>query len=374
MIYVYSQLQSGIGWLRRYRGAKPNFACILGFTATGLIGGISAAGATPKDREYTAIADAEFLARGIQANYEHPLPILTAGVSPTFITRTVVEALKIPTYIFNAGLSHQPTVDTIDLKGNPANCLSSGKAMNLATVKHLFQQGLEWGKKLSNSSSYLIIGECVVGGTTTALAVLTGLGIEARGLVNSSHPQCNHAQKWSIVKTGLFNANLIDLSNDRSCNPFQVVAAVGDPMQIVAAGMAISASHHGGVMLAGGTQMLAVYALIEAIAQHHNISVQLSQIVVGTTRWVAEDRTGDTVGLAKTIGGVPLLGTGLNFATSSYPSFRSYSRGYVKEGVGAGGCAIATHLMQNWTSTQLLKAIETLFARYSCLRVNSVSQ
>ena len=85
------------------------------------------------------------------------------------------------------------------------------------------------------------------------------------------------------------------------------------------------------------------------------------------------DTTGNTVGLAKTIGGVPLLGTGLNFATSRYPSFRAYNRGYVKEGVGAGGCAIATHLMQNWTSTELLSAIETLFARYCHLRMNSIS-
>ena len=372
MIYVYSQLQSGMSWLRQYKGAKPNFACILGFTATGLIPGISAAGATPKAREYTAIADAEFLARGIQANYQHPLPILTAGVSPTFITRSVIEAFDIPIYIFNAGLPHQPTVETIDLEGEPADCLSSGRALDLATVEHLFQLGLEWGKKLSNSSSYLIIGECVVGGTTTALAVLTGLGIKARGLVNSSHPQCNHAQKWSIVKIGLAKANWICLSNNQSNNPFKVVAAVGDPMQIVAAGMAMSASHRGGVMLAGGTQMLAVYALIEAIADYHNISVQLSQIVVGTTRWVAEDNTGNTVGLAKIIGGVPLLGTGLNFSTSRYPSFRAYSSGYVKEGVGAGGCAIATHLMQNWTSTQLLDTIENLFARYRCLRMNSI--
>ncbi len=368
MINIYTQLQSGIRWLRQYNGAKPSFACVLGFTATGLIPDISAAGATSNDREYTALADAEFLARGIQTDYRHPLPVLDAGASPTFITRAVVEALELPTHIFNAGLLHQPTVDTIDLGGTPANCLSSGKAMDLATVKHLFEQGWKWGEKLSSSSDYLIIGECVVGGTTTALAVLTGLGIEARGMVNSSHPQCNHIQKWSIVRTGLARANLPHQSN----NPFKVVAAVGDPMQIVVAGMAMSASLSGGVMLAGGTQMLAIYALIEAILRHYEISVQLSQIVVGTTRWVAEDKTGNTVGLAKSIGGVPLFGSGLNFATSCYPSFRAYNRGYVKEGVGAGGCAIATHLMQNWTSTRLLTAVETLYARYRHLGMNSV--
>ncbi len=68
MIFLYTQLQQGQNWLRRYQGKKSSFACILGFTATGLIRGISAAGATPQDREYTAIADAEFLLTGVQTH------------------------------------------------------------------------------------------------------------------------------------------------------------------------------------------------------------------------------------------------------------------------------------------------------------------
>ena len=371
MIYVYSQLQSGFRWLRQYSGTNPSFACILGFTATGLIPGISAAGATPQDREYTAIADAEFLAQGVQLNYQHPLPMLSAGVSPTFISRAVVEALEIPTYIFNAGLPHQPTVNAIDLGGIPAACVSTGRAMSLEMVQHLFEQGQKWGEKLAHTADYLIIGECVVGGTTTALALLMALGIEARGMVNSSHPSCNHTQKWSVVQTGLLQASLVNSLPD---DPLKLVAAIGDPMQIVAAGMAITVSRTKGVMLAGGTQMLAVYALIEAIVNYHQISVQLPQIVVGTTNWVAEDTTGNTVGLAKRIGGVSLLATGLNFSTSRYANFRAYSQGYVKEGVGAGGCAIAAHLKQNLTSTRLLTVIETLFARYRHLRMNSIGQ
>ncbi|MEO1671512.1 MAG: nicotinate mononucleotide-dependent phosphoribosyltransferase CobT [Cyanobacteria bacterium J06631_2] len=367
MIYVYSELQSGFRWLRRYHAASASFACVLGFTETGLIPGISAAGATPEARQYTAIADAEFLARGVQPNYAHPLPILDAGISPTFISRAVIEALDIPTYIFNAGLPHPPTVDTIDLSGVVAKCLSSGAAMPLEKVKHLFHQGLAWGEKLAQTADYLIIGECVVGGTTTALALLTALGIEAQGMVNSSHPQCNHSQKWSVVESGLSK-----LISSQSADPWELVAAVGDPMQITVAGMAIAASRHGGVMLAGGTQMLAVYALIKAIARYHHLTVELSQIVVGTTRWVAEDNTGNTVGLAKLVGGVPLLATGLSFAISRYPSLRAYTQGYVKEGVGAGGCAIASHLKQNWTSTQLLTVIEGTFARYRRLRVNTI--
>ena len=371
MIFLYTHLQQGRDWLSRYQGKSCSFACILGFTATGLIPGISAAGATPKDREYTAIADAEFLLAGAQSQPKYPLPYLHTGVSPVFISRAVIESLALPSYIFNAGLLHQPSVETIDLGGTMANCLSSGQAMAMKTVQDLFHQGWQWGAQLAATRDYLIIGECVVGGTTTALALLMGLGIEAAGMVNSSHPQCNHAQKLSLVQEGLNKAKFI--KTEQGIDPFSVVAAVGDPMQIAAAGMAMAASLRGGVMLAGGTQMLAVYALIKAIANYYALEVKWNQIVVGTTRWVAEDTTGNTIKLAKLIEGVPLLATGLHFDTAKYPGFRAYERGYVKEGVGAGGCAISAHLARGWTPIQLLTIIENLFIKYRNLRRDSVS-
>lgn len=393
MIRIYTQIPQGHQWLQQYQGRRPILACILGFTATALIPGISAAGATSEDRRYTAIADAEFLVNGVTPQPQYPLPPLTAGASPVLISRAVVEALELPVYLFNAGLPQPPAVPAIDLGGVPAKCLSSGDALPLGTVKHLFEQGLKWGQKLADvtDGGYLILSECVVGGTTTALSILTGLGIRADGKVNSSHPTCNHAQKWQIVHQGLQRARL-------ESDPFQLVAAVGDPMQIAAAGMVIAASRSCGVLLAGGTQMLAVYALAQALSQQptSNLAVpspisetlmgeeetgkegflpssnppiapliwQPERIVVGTTRWVAEDPTGDTVGLAQDIGGVPLLATQLSFATSRYPQLQAYEQGYVKEGVGAGGCAIATHLYQGWNTVQLLQAIEALVERY----------
>jgi uncharacterized protein (TIGR00303 family) len=361
MIRIYTQLKQGQNWLQRYRGRSSGFACVLGFTATGLIPGISAAGVTPEDRKYTAIADAEFLVNGVKPNPKYPLPPLTEGASPVLISRTVVEACQIPLYLFNAGLPVAPSVPCIDLGGIPANCLTSGKALPLDAVVHLFEQGCLWGKKLAEEVDYLIVGECVVGGTTTALAVLTGLGIEAIGKVNSSHPSCNHEQKWSLVKTGLEEAGWFPIPD--AVNPLALVAAVGDPMQIVASGMAIAATRKIGVMLAGGTQMLAVYALSRALVNFLQIKADLNKLVVGTTRWVAEDPTGDTVGLARTIDGVPLLATDLSFATSRYSQLRAYERGFVKEGVGAGGCAIAAHLDRGWTSIQLLGAIERLASK-----------
>ncbi|MEM8779617.1 MAG: nicotinate mononucleotide-dependent phosphoribosyltransferase CobT, partial [Cyanobacteria bacterium P01_G01_bin.49] len=334
--------------------------CVLGFTETGLIPGISAAGTTPEARKYTAIADAEFLVNGICSHYQYPLPFLTQGVSPAFISRAVIESVNIPLYLFNAGLPYPPPVPYLDLEGISAKCLTTGKALPLEIVYHLFQQGLNWGEKLENSSlkQYLILSECVVGGTTTALAILTGLGINATGKVNSSFPNCNHHHKELIVKQGL---NKIT----QPINPFKLVAAVGDPMQIVVAGMAISASQKTGILLAGGTQMLAIYSLIKAISKYSQNAANLDNIIVGTTRWVAEDPTGDTVSLAESIGDVPLIATQLSFAQSSYSQLQVYEQGYVKEGVGAGGTAIAAHLSYNWTTEQLLTAIETLLKEFS---------
>ncbi|HEY9693488.1 MAG TPA: TIGR00303 family protein [Oculatellaceae cyanobacterium] len=374
LIKIYTEIAQGKQWVQKYRGKLPVFACILGFTETGLIPGISAAGSTPDARRYTAIADAEFLFNGSQVKPKYPLPPLDAGASPVLISRAVVEALDIPLYIFNAGLPQSPSVPNIDLGGIPAACLTFGNALPLATVKHLLVQGLNWGEKLAakTPNGYVILGECVVGGTTTALSILTGLGLSAAGKVNSSHPKCNHQQKWDLVQTGLRRSGLIniddflkfeinDLTNQlQSIDPLKLVAAVGDPMQVVVAGMAIAASRTSGVLLAGGTQMLAVYALIKKIAECYCLEWQPEQIVVGTTRWVAEDLTGDTVGLASAVGQVPLIATTLSFAASRYHQLRVYEQGYVKEGVGAGASAIAAHLYRDWNQTQLLQAIESL--------------
>lgn len=365
MIRVYTQIEQGQAWLQRYRGCLPVFACILGFTETGLIPGISAAGATPEDRKYTCLADAEFLVNGCQPQPKYSLPPLIAGASPVLISRAVIEDLALPVYLFNAGLPQPPSVPAIDLGGTPARCLSQGCALNLVTVKHLLQQGLIWGEKLAASMSegYVILGECVVGGTTTALSVLTGLGIAAAGKVNSSHPVCNHEQKWAVVQAGLQRFRS-EGNTENPVDPLQLVAAVGDPMQITAAGMAIAISRTKGVMLAGGTQMLAVYALMKAITKEYNLAWQPQQVVVGTTRWVAEDKSGNTVELAKMVESV-LLATQLSFATSRYPQLRAYEQGYVKEGMGAGGSCIAASLTKNWSQTQLLQVIEDLLKRYS---------
>jgi uncharacterized protein (TIGR00303 family) len=370
MLRVYSRLSplqtQAQHWLAHHQGQKPGFICVLGFTETGLIPGISAAGATPADRQFTAVADAEFLINGPQPQAKYPLPPLQQGASPVLISRAVVSALSLPVYVFNAGLPIAPSVPVIDLAGCPAQCLTTGQAILGAQVQHLFQQGLHWGEQLARQHPYLVISECVVGGTTTALALLTGLGYAARNKVNSSHPQCNHDQKWQVVEQGLRAMSQVS-SGLMPASAQDWVAAVGDPMQIVVAGMTIAASRTCGVLLAGGTQMIAVYALTRALAMSQHLVWQPDNVVVGTTRWVAEDPTGDTVGLADLVA-VPLIASQLSFTQSQYPQLQVYEQGFVKEGVGAGGAAVVAHLLAGWDQPTLLQAIESIAAIYAMVR------
>jgi NaMN:DMB phosphoribosyltransferase len=114
--------------------------------------------------------------------------------------------------------------------------------------------------------------------------------------------------------------------------------------------------------------MLAVYALIQAIAHKYNLSWQPAEIVIGTTRWVAEDSTGATIDLAQSLNKnsiPPLLATQLSFANSRYPQLQAYERGFVKEGVGAGAACIAAALSGNWQQHQLLAAIEAQLEQLS---------
>jgi NaMN:DMB phosphoribosyltransferase len=44
--------------------------------------------------------------------------------------------------------------------------------------------------------------------------------------------------------------------------------------------------------------------------------------------------------------------------------FQVYDRGFVKEGVGAGGSAIAAHLHGHWQNSDILQASEALLTAY----------
>jgi NaMN:DMB phosphoribosyltransferase len=133
-------------------------------------------------------------------------------------------------------------------------------------------------------------------------------------------------------------------------DPLEVVAAVGDPMQPLAAGVVLAAAAAGvPVLLAGGSQMAAVLALALALAPAELRPGLAGFAALGTTAWVAREPGSDLALLLRRIGErwdvEPLaFAAGLRFHRCTSPPLRDYERGFVKEGVGAGGLALLWEL------------------------------
>jgi uncharacterized protein (TIGR00303 family) len=343
-------------WQDRWRQHwhEAQVLLLLAATETAAVEGISAAGSTASARRQTAAADAELLLLGPRQRGPHALPPLPAGVSPALISQVVLEHLGLTPLVVDLGCVVAPAVPHLRLPppadSGPSRCLSGGQAMAPARIEALLLQGQRWGKRLAagRPARPLLLAECVPGGTTTAQALLTGLGVEAAGLVSGSLLQPAHPLKAALVQQGMAAAALAGTGGEP---PRQVVAALGDPMQPLAAGLLLAAAEADlPVLLAGGSQMAAVLALALALAPPPLRPRLAAVAAVATTAWVAKEAGSDLALLLERIGarwGVEPLAfaADLRFeAPDLHPALRDYERGYVKEGVGAGGLALLWQL------------------------------
>lgn len=351
-------------WCARLAAAVAPGGCgcrvllLLAGTETAAVSGISAAGATPASRRRTAAADAELLLLGPAQARPHALPPLPAGVSPALISRVVVEELALAPLVVDLGAPLAPAVPHLHLGQEPARCLSSGAALAPDRVARLLALGRRWGERLALRGAPVLLAECVPGGTSTAQAVLEGLGVPAAGLVSGSLRRPAHQLKTRLVRSGLAAAGLHPPAPAAA-----VLAAVGDPMQVVAAGLVQAAGAAGlPLLLAGGSQMAAVLALALELTPPPLRPRLLAQAAVATTAWVAGERGSDLSSLLAAIaqrwGQAPLaFAAGLRFVDCLSPELRDYERGYVKEGVGAGGLALLWELSGR-SSTALAAACD----------------
>ena len=321
---------------------KPLFCVILGNTMISTIPGLSGAGPTPEKTLLTPNLDAELVTTGRIASLPLKPNTPTGCPTPASITRAMIELTGVPPLFINAGLKHPLTVPYLDALGGIGRDPRNGDAVPLA--KNLFLHGQEIGKILSWSSDLLVLGECVPGGTTTALCVLRALGYPAT--VSSSFIQNPVSQKESFCRHVLKG-----ISDNNITEPLDIIRSVGDPMIPVAAG--IAHTYTGKLVLAGGTQMLAVCSVIKAMNG--------PMPAVATTIYVGEDRTANVQKLAGMLG-VHLYYVDPGFDTLGHDGLARYCRGEVKEGTGAGGAMFMAYMM-GFTQDQIQKKIiETVLA------------
>jgi uncharacterized protein (TIGR00303 family) len=304
---------------------SPVFASILANTLLSTVPGVSGAGPTPEKTLLTPVLDAELIARGEITSMPVRPNTPTGCPTPASITRAVMELTGLSPLFINAGLTHAPTVPCLDLYGSPGADPRYTDAVPAAA--ELVRRG-EWaGTFLGGYSDLLVLGECVPGGTTTALCVLRALGYDAR--VSSSF-----VKNPVGIKEEISGQVLDRLRAGGITAPGDVLRATGDPMMAVATG--IARTYPGTLVLAGGTQMLAVAALLRASGRQPPR--------IATTCYVRDDRTANFSDMAGAIGtDVTYVDPG--FGDLGHAGLARYCIGEVKEGMGAGGAMFLAHLL-----------------------------
>lgn len=344
-------------WRDALRNGDGLYAVCLGSSKTSDIDGISAAGADGEQRRLTPAIDAEALVTG-RALSAPTIPASPAGiVSPVVISRAMLDLVHCRIKVFDCGAFVPPKVPVVNVGGCPAERLDSGKALDRDIVQVLYDAGCKAGAAIAQQFQFLVVGECMPAGTTTALAVLTGLGYPAAELVSSSMPRADRDLRNKLVADGLSRSGL-DLTSAQKM-PLHLVAAVGDPMQAFTAGLAGAASGKIPVILGGGTQMLAVYAILQAIFQRSLADAH--KLAVVTTKWVAYDPHAGAGRLAQLIG-APFAASCPDFELSRHAGLRAYEQGHVKEGIGAGAMMAAASLTGN-SEMRILNTIDDWYDR-----------
>ena len=304
---------------------SPLFAVILGNTLLSTVPGISGAGPGPEKTLLTPNIDAELITDGAITSTPANSNTPTGCPTPATITRAMMVLTGLKPLFINAGLRHTPTVPCLDAYGEVAGDPRKEDALPSAT--RLFMQGERIGSLLSSRSDLLVLGECVPGGTTTALCLLRALGYEAS--VSSSFVDNPVSIKDEVCRQALSRAQANGASS-----PLDLVRSLGDPMMPVAAG--IAKTYTGTLVIAGGTQMLAVSALIKALGQ------PLPAVV--TTCYVRDDPTANVPALVNRIG-VRVTYVDPGFGDLGHAGLARYCIGEVKEGTGAGGAMYLANLM-----------------------------
>jgi uncharacterized protein (TIGR00303 family) len=249
----------------------------------------------------------------------------TGCPTPASITRAMMTLTGLTPLFINAGLVHRPTVPCLDLYGEPGG--DPRRDLAVPRARDLYHKG-EWaGRLLSRYTDLLVLGECVPGGTTTALCMLRALGYPA-------HVSSSYVENPVSIKEDISRAVLARIRIDQITEPLDLVMYAGDPMMPVAAG--IAHTYSGTLVLAGGTQMLAVAALQERLG--------LPVPSIATTCYVRDDESANFCELAGMIG-VTVYCVDPGFGEIGHSGLARYCIGEVKEGMGAGGAMLLACLL-----------------------------
>lgn len=311
--------------------------------------GLSAAGANVEALPYTAPADADLLF------YDRPrvidcIPVDPFGhPTPALVTKAALIEGGFPVMNVRAGASVAPVAPFADFGASPGKDPRYGtavpgsaeiSAISARTARELASSGIK----------RFVLAESVPGGTTTALLLLRAFGYN--GTVSSAGPINPLLKKETIWND--VSARLGIKKGGLKGHGLAAAAEVGDPMQVAVASFVSALPQDVEVVLAGGTQMMAVAALLRDMKDTR-------PLLIATTKYICEDKTSCFEEYAEQIG-TEYYSAPLDFSASRFPGLADYEKGYVKEGVGMGG-AVWYALQNGATVKKIIERTEELYAK-----------
>jgi len=346
-IEIFGNQKKGENFIKSVEKKSFLFSVVISYTETCEIPDITIAGKDIESIKYTPAADVEYLHYGFCKCIDE-IPMTPDGKpTPALLTKVALESSSIPHVVINAGSKINPLLPYFHTGLKPGKNITQEPALDSESLYKAIDYGRIIGRTLASLTNCLLIGESVPGGTTTALAVLRGLGYDAK--VSSSMPNNPIELKNRVVDNALKRLQ----SND----PLMTVSYLGDPMIPFVAGMLTTASEITNVMLAGGTQMAAVLAFAK------KIGFKETNTTIGTTSYIINDESANFVSILKKISDIPILAIDPKLDQSKFEGLKAYSKGFAKEGVGAGGSIIASILKTETDTERFLELTEKEYQR-----------
>jgi len=344
-----------IDFIESLRGKKATFILALSNTKTANIEGITQAG-IPGMIHLTPTLDSEFVSTGEVRSLENIAETPKGVPTPALITRGV--HLLAPygrIELLNLGLEVSPKIEHFKIHHfeiEPSQSIAKGANIN---AQELFQKGIDFGQTYECKDEYIILGESVPSGTTTAMATAIGLKYKAKACFSSSFKNVPNDIREKTLKLALSHLGEKD-------DIFEVLSKVGDNMLIFNAGFILGLNNKIPLILAGGTQMAGVLLIVDRILQLMGGTMESSNLALCTTKWVAKDEHSDIKALLELLRfPINAYYSDFDFSLSEHPALKLYDEGEAKEGVGAGG-ALMYGFLNGLSKHDITKQVEKFLA------------
>ena len=341
-----------IDFIESLRGKKATFMLALSNTKTASIEGITQAG-IPGMIHLTPTLDSEFVCTGEVRSLENIAETPKGVPTPALITRGI--HLLAPygrVELLNLGLEVAPKVQYFkvhEFNIEPSQSIAKGANIN---AQELFQKGIDFGQNYECKDEYIILGESVPSGTTTAMATAIGLKHKVKEYFSSSFKNVPTDVRENTLKLALSHlAHKDDI--------FTVLSKVSDNMLIFNAGFILGLNNRVPLVLAGGTQMVAVLLIVDRMLKLMGGTMKSSNLSLCTTKWIAEEKESDIKALLELLS-LPINAyyADFDFSLTTHPALKLYDEGEAKEGVGAGG-ALMYGFLNGLSKEQITKQVES---------------